>query len=153
MATMTKHGPPMEVTRPRQAWHFARHFIEMCVAMCVGVGLANVVIGVAGAITGLDLREQLPALSLLVLAVFITLPMVAWMRFRGMAWRPILEMCAAGIVAVIVAAGLGLVSASAVAIGSLCGLECVGMLIAMLFRLDLYTGRTGHQMGHATQTA
>ena len=147
MTTIVTQGPPIEPTRPRQVWNFARHFIEMCVAMCVGVALANVIIGAAGASTSHDLRERLPALSLLVLSVFITLPMIAWMRFRRMAWRPILEMCAAGIVVVIVATGLGFVSASAVAIGSLCGLECLGMFAAMLFRLDLYTGRVGHHMG------
>src|SRR5512140_195499 len=101
MDTVTTRSTTRRISTVSQVWTFARHFIEMCVAMCVGVALANVVIGVADAITGRDLPEQLPALSLLVLAVFITLPMVAWMRFRGMAWRPILEMCAAGIVAVI----------------------------------------------------
>jgi hypothetical protein len=28
-----------------------------------------------------------------------------------------------------------------------CGPVCVVMVIVMLFRLDLYTGRTGNQMG------
>lgn len=146
MATVVAEGARSEVPRTLQAWNFARHFIEMCVAMCVGVAVASVILAVANTTTGLDLRAQAPAVSLLVLAVFITLPMVAWMRFRGMPSRPILEMCAAGIVVVIAATALGLVSASAVAIGSLCGLECVGMFAAMLFRLDLYTGRKGHHM-------
>ena len=41
-----------------------------------------------------DLREA-PELALLVLAFNSVLPMAAWMRFRGMAWRPTLEMSGA----------------------------------------------------------
>jgi hypothetical protein len=121
----------------------------MCVAMCIGVALANVTMNAGRAVTGVDVREQSPVVTTAALAVFITLPMVAWMRFRGMAWRPILEMCAVGIAVVIVAGALGVVSTTLVSAGTLCGLECVGMFIAMLFRYDLYSGRTGHLMGHA----
>lgn len=146
----TTIGPaPVAVPRLRQVWNFTRHFIEMCVAMCIGVALANALTAAGGRVTGIDVREQFPALSVAVLAVFITLPMVGWMRFRGMAWRPILEMCAAGIAVVIAAAALGLVSATVVSVGRLCGLECVGMFFAMLFRYDLYSGKTGHHMAHA----
>jgi hypothetical protein len=140
---------PAAAPRSRQAWNFARHYVEMCVAMCIGVALANMIIAVAGTITDGDVREQLPGLTTAALAGFITLPMVAWMRFRGMTWWPILEMCAAGIAVVIGAVALGLVSASVVSAGTLCGLECVGMFVAILFRYDLYSGRTGHQMGRA----
>ena len=149
MATTIGPAPRMAVPRSRQMWNFARHYIEMCVAMCVGVALANVTIRASGTITGVDVREQLPVVTTAALAVFITLPMVAWMRFRGMAWRPILEMCGAGIGVVIVAGALGVVSTTLVSAGTLCGLECIGMFIAMLFRYDLYSGRTGHDMGHA----
>ena len=148
MATTIRSAPPVALPRSRQAWNFARHFVEMCIAMCIGVALANVIIAAAGAATGLDVRAQFPVLTLAALAVFITLPMVAWMRFRAMAWRPILEMCAAGIAVVIAAAGLGLVSATLVSVGTLCGLECLGMFVAMLFRYDLYSGKTGHHMAH-----
>ena len=148
MATTIRSTPLVALPRSRQAWNFARHFVEMCIAMCIGVALANVIIAAAGAATGLDVRGQFPVLTLAALAVFITLPMVAWMRFRAMAWRPILEMCAAGIAVVIAAAGLGLVSATLVSVGTLCGLECLGMFVAMLFRYDLYSGKTGHHMAH-----
>jgi hypothetical protein len=75
-----------------------------------------------------------------------TLPMAVWMRIRGMAWRPTLEMSGAtvALATVMVAlAGLGVVPASSLlewALGfSLPG--CLVMLVAMLFRLDLYAGR------------
>jgi hypothetical protein len=44
-----------------------------------------------------DLRQQSPELALLVIAFDFTLPMALWMRFRGMAWRPTLEMSGATI--------------------------------------------------------
>jgi hypothetical protein len=131
-------------------WNFARHYIEMCIAMCVGVAVANVAAAAVTSATDLDVREQFPVLMVGALAVFITLPMVAWMRFRAMEWRPILEMCAAGMAVVIIAIALGLVSATLVSAGTLCGLECVGMFVAMLFRYDLYSGKTGHHhMAHS----
>lgn len=143
MAAITAHSttPPTAV---RQAWNFGRHFFEMCVAMCIGVALTTMVLRGAAAASGADLRQEWPGLSLLVISIAITLPMAAWMRFRGMDLRPILEMSAAGILAVVVAAWFGIISASSVGVGTVCGLECVAMFAAMLFRLDMYTGRGGH---------
>ena len=144
MAPTIGSGPPVALPRSRQAWNFIRHYIEMCIAMCIGVALANITAAAATSATDLDVREQFPVLMVAALAVFITLPMVAWMRFRAMAWRPILEMCVAGMVVVLAAVALGLVSPTLVSAGAVCGLECVGMLVAMLLRYDLYAGKTGH---------
>jgi len=33
-----------------------------------------------------------------------------------------------------------------------CGPACVVMLVVMLFRLELYTGRAGHHMGYVRHT-
>src|SRR5512132_3487153 len=81
----------------RQVWNFTRHFLEMCIAMCVGGGALNALVFVVGpAQLGYpDLRTTAPELALLLIACLYTLPMGAWMRFRGMAWRPILEMSGA----------------------------------------------------------
>jgi hypothetical protein len=128
----------------RQLWTFARHYIEMCIAMCIGVAATSFLLRSAADASGVDLRQEWPGLSLLAISVGITLPMAAWMRFRGMEWRPIMEMSAAGIVAVMVVAWFGLISASGVKVGTVCGVACVAMFGAMLFRLDMYTGRSGH---------
>ena len=73
-------------TRPglgSQLWHFARHFLEMCAAMCIGGGILNGLVFLAGpALLGYaDLRQQSPELALLVAALLtglvnslITLP-------------------------------------------------------------------------------
>lgn len=139
-------------SRVQEVWMFVRHFLEMCVAMCVGGGLLNALIFVAGpALVGYaDLREEAPALALLVFALIYLAPMVAWMRFRGMPWHPILEMSGAVVALAVVLMGLaasGFISESdlrSLALG-FCGPACAVMLPVMLFRLDLYTGRTQAQ--------
>jgi hypothetical protein len=69
----------------------------MSAAMCIGGGILNGLVFLAGpALLGYaDLREESPELALLVLACNYALPMAAWMRVRGMAWRPTLEMSGA----------------------------------------------------------
>ena len=139
----------------RQVWNFTRHFLEMCVAMCVGGTALTALVFVAGpALLGYpDLRETAPAAAVLIVAVLVTAPMVGWMWFRGMAWRPILEMSAATI-------GLGVVLAVLAVVGVLspadvrgwalvfCGPACLVMLPVMLVRLDMYTGRSGEHAHH-----
>jgi hypothetical protein len=159
-----------QVTTPRpglrsQVWQFARHYLEMCVAMCVGGGILTALLFLAGpTLLGYpDLREQAPELALVVIAFILALPMAVWMRFRGMAWRPTLEMSGAtiGLAIVLVGlAGLGVVPDSSIRewvtgspAPSFCGPACAVMFVVMLFRLGLYTGRTGHHVGHGTYPA
>ena len=136
-------------SRVHEVWMFVRHFLEMCVAMCVGGGLLNALIFAAGpAVVGYpDLREEVPALALLLIALIYLAPMVAWMRFRGMPWRPILEMSGAVVALAVVLVGLaafGVISESDLRSSALgfCGPACLVMVPVMLLRLDLYTGRT-----------
>ena len=72
----------------------------------------------------------------------MTIPMVAWMRYRGHRWQPSLEMAASMIIPTLVA--IALLAADVLSFGALMGLEhvamLVGMLVAMLLRLDEYTG-------------
>jgi hypothetical protein len=144
---MMDHTMTRPHTRLSGAWMFARHFLEMCVAMCVGGFLLNVLIFVAGpAVLGYaDPRETAPSLALLLSAFIYTAPMAAWMRFRGMTWRPILEMSGAVVALALLLiglAGVGVITESdlrSLALG-FCGPACVVMLPVMLFRLDLYTG-------------
>jgi hypothetical protein len=149
-----------KLTVGRQTWNFARHFLEMCVAMCAGGAILALLIFVAvpALLGSANLREQFPELSLLTIALILTLPMAAWMRFRGMEWRPIVEMSVVPIGLAIVwigAAWSGLVSGATLQIefGQFCGISCVGMFVVMLFRLGLYTGRVGHHMAHGTHAA
>jgi hypothetical protein len=77
--------------------HFIRHYVEMVLAMLLGM----VVLGVPaeGALRALgtsshDAYTEVPALMLLGMATTMTVPMVARMRYRGHAWRPNAEMAA-----------------------------------------------------------
>jgi lysylphosphatidylglycerol synthetase-like protein (DUF2156 family) len=95
-----------------------------------------------------DLRTTAPELALFLIACLYTLPMAAWMRLRGMAWRPILEMSGATValaLVLIVLATVGVLSSAALHQWALtfCGPACVLMLPVMLVRRDMYTGRTG----------
>jgi hypothetical protein len=81
------------------------------------------------------------AAMLATMAVTMTAPMVAWMRWRGHRWQPTLEMAAAMVVPTL--AVLGMLALELGDFGLLMGLEHVamlgGMLTAMLARRAEYS--------------
>jgi hypothetical protein len=130
--------------------HFSLHYLEMCLPMCIGFAVGDLVYFWAAGLFGYsEPFRQLPELSVLVVTFTMTAPMVAWMLFRSMARRPIAEMSAAMPILAIVLLGLGWLGIAAKSDLALLehGLMMPVMLIPMLFRLDLYTGRAGH-MAH-----
>jgi hypothetical protein len=143
----------------RQSWNFARHFLEMCIAMCAGGAILSLIVfGMPALIGAPNLREQFPELGLIVIAILLIVPMAAWMLFRGMEWRPIVEMSAipVGLAILMISAvwaGFAPGSTMQIGFGSFCGMSCVGMFVVMFFRLDLYTGRTGHHMSRGAHAA
>lgn len=126
---------------------FALHFLEMCMAMCVGaVALSLLFFGGANLVGYPNLPDTHPLLSTFVLAINLSVPMVAWMRFRGMDWRSTLEMSGATMavgILLIAAAWLGIIS-KASPFEWLRSLACPIMLAVMLLRFNLYSGRSGH---------
>ena len=127
----------------KRAGRFGIHVMEMCIVMCVGLGLLLVTAAVLGFA---DFRQQAPELSALLVATVLAASMVVWMRFRDMAWRPTLEMAGSAVAAgslMVVGHWLGVVPASAL-IESVCGVACVAMIAVMLFRFRLYSGHTSH---------
>jgi hypothetical protein len=135
---------------------FIRHYVEMVVVMFAGM----IVLGVPGeaALRAIgsgtsELRHDAPAVVFLGMAATMTLPMVVWMRYRGHTWQPTLEMAASMIIPTL--AAIALLAAGVLGFGSLMGLEHVamllGMLVAMLLRLDEYAGHAHH--GHQTLAA
>jgi len=138
-----------------QVGHFLGHLGEMTLAMIVGMGAAIAALAVifstvlAATIQGMtrvEVFNQFAVLICLVMVVGMTVPMVAWMRFRGMAWRPVVEMAAAMVVPAIPIIGLFelRVIPGVAACCLYCALTIPAMIVAMLLRLDLYTGRMGH---------
>ncbi len=140
--------------------HFARHYLEMVAAMFIGMGVlwmpAREALGAAG-MSSSELREDAPALMLSVMAATMTVPMVAWMRYRGHGWRPSAEMAAAMLVptaGAIALLGGGLVED----LDALMVIEHVamllGMLVAMLLRPAEYSGarHVQHERRHELAT-
>jgi hypothetical protein len=75
---------------------FWRHFLEMLGAMVVGMIAAGAIfVSVVGVKSWDEVTIQYPTQALLAMAVGMTLPMVLWMRYRGMSWRNSAEMAAA----------------------------------------------------------
>ena len=133
---------------------FALHYVEMVVAMFVGMGLlwlpATVAFGAAGT-SSAELHADAPAVLLLVMAFTMTVPMVAWMRYRGHGWRASAEMAASMFIpafGAIALLGVGLVED----FGMLMTLEHVAMLLAMLGAMLLRPAEYSHGAhGHAEQ--
>jgi hypothetical protein len=131
----------------RQIGHFVVHYFEMCLPMCIGFALGDLVyFWVARQFGYSHPFRQLPELSVLVVTFNMTAPMVVWMLFRGMLRRPTTEMAAAMPILALVLLVLGWLAILPKADLALWehGLMMPVMLVPMLFRIDVYTGRAGH---------
>jgi flagellar biosynthetic protein FliP len=123
--------------------HFLRHYLEMVAAMVAGMvvlGLpAEQGLRLIGSSTD-ALSDSAPWASLLGMATIMTIPMVALMRWRGHAWRPVWEMSASMYVPTFLA--IVLVEAGVLDYMPGMMLEHVvmlpAMLVAMLLRPDEY---------------
>jgi hypothetical protein len=124
--------------------HFIRHYAEMVAAMLLGMAVLSLPTGAALSALGTSISElnrDAPALSLLLMAVTMTVPMVGWMRYRGHGWPASAEMAAAMFVpafGVVVLLWVGLVED----LGTLMAIEhsvmFPGMVLVMLLRRDEY---------------
>jgi hypothetical protein len=126
--------------------HFIRHYVEMVLAMFVGMA----VLGGGLAALGLtDWTDEAPALHLLWMAFTMSAPMVAWMLHRGHGWAPALEMTAAMFVpsaAAIVLFWTGATEDTGTLMAIQHSAMFPAMLVAMLLRLDEYTGGAGRTL-------
>jgi hypothetical protein len=127
--------------RRTAVWAFTRHYLEMVVAMIVGmVALAPVWNWATGAL-GVSAFFHRPDVGALVMATDMTVAMSAWMLYRGHSWAPIAEMAAAmylPFIVLFVPLWMGLVSGHTVMVaGHL--LMLPAMALAMLLRRGEYT--------------
>ncbi|MDT0317812.1 hypothetical protein [Streptomyces millisiae] len=82
-----------DLRRPRRSWRrFALHYVEMILAMFVGMFALDPLWTAAGLDPSYDHE---PELASLLMAFDMSVGMALWMRFRGHAWAPTLEMCGA----------------------------------------------------------
>lgn len=127
---------------------FLVHYFEMCVPMCIGFAIGDVIyFALAGRIGYSEPFEELPVLSMAVVTFTMTAPMTAWMLYRGMPRRAIAEMTATMPVLAVVLLALG--GLGVAEMGNLALLEHAlmmpAMLVPMLFRVDLYAGHMAHR--------
>lgn len=129
--------------------HFVRHYVEMVVVMMLGMLVlgAPVVAALGGFGASMtELRDDAPAVLLLGMAVTMTVPMVAWMMWRGHSTRLNVEMAAAmnaPTVAVLVLLGAGTMTD----LGALMMVEHVAMPLTML--AAMFARRSEYEQHHA----
>jgi hypothetical protein len=132
---------------------FIAHVLEMCMAMCLGAVTLNVLLWGGAALLGYtDSTQRFPELSALVATLTLSLPMAAWMRFRGHEWRHTLEMSGATVVVGLLLIGafwLGVVSQSGLIEWQI-RLACPVMFVVMMLRFGPYSqGHAAHHAAHA----
>lgn len=135
-------------TRVSKAGRFLLHFLEMLLAMFAGMGIFHLLAGLIPASSSwAAVNDSDTLLHNVAMDVFMTVPMLAWMVVRGHGWRHSFEMGVAmlapiAVINLLCSLGLdGYLPWLAEASGPAMFL---GMLAAMLYRRDHYTGRAGH---------
>jgi hypothetical protein len=139
------------MTTPRMwtrtsAGQFVRHYLEMVVAMVVGMVLLAPLESALLNPLGWVAVRAVPELDALVMASNMSVAMVVWMRYRGHGWAATNEMTAAMYLPFLVLFAplwLGLITpATMLAGGHL--LMLAAMAAAMLLRRNEYTGHHQH---------
>jgi flagellar biosynthetic protein FliP len=121
-------------------WRFVRHYLEMVAAMMAGM------VALAVSRPLVDLPDG-TAVELVEMALWMTVPMVAWMRFRGHAWRVCNEMAAAMLLpagAALALLGTGVVGDSHLLVMLEHSVMFPAMFVAMLLRRDEYASHHQH---------
>ena len=128
-------------TRSGSKRAFARHFGEMVLAMFIGMGALGGLAALLFAPAGSSLTDQSGGLRVVVMGASMTVPMIAWMAYRGHPWARSTEMAASMVVPSALAAGLawgGAFDAGA-ALGVQHAVMVPAMLGVMLWRYEHYS--------------
>jgi uncharacterized membrane protein YhaH (DUF805 family) len=138
--TTTIENPAAGWTSRTPRRRFARHFGEMLLAMVVGMMVLGGLAAVAFLAAGSDLNDASGGVQVVIMGVSMTVPMVAWMSYRGHERARSAEMAASMMVPTLVAAVLA--AADALGTHGALALQHVVMIPAMLgvmlWRYDHY---------------
>jgi len=127
--------------------HFLRHLLQMILAMAAGMAIFIVLFRVLLTPTGyVALETQRPLLWFAGMGVFMTVPMIVWMRYyHANSWRQCAEMTGAmlvpsGTIAALVQFGAiayPWLAVSTLSISTHVAM-LLGMIVLMLYRRDHY---------------
>jgi flagellar biosynthetic protein FliP len=142
---------PVRSAGLRAVARFAGHYLEMVVAMLVGMAVLGIPVdAIAGGFGFSNLYHEAPEIGAVVMTAIMTGPMALWMAVRGHDRQMIGEMSLAMIapaIGLIVLARVGVMAASS--IPTLTDpLMYASMLAVMLARWRMYAG-LGHDHGGA----
>ena len=132
-------------------WHFARHYVEMVIAMFLGMALLALPVRFALSAAGTSWAELGHEAMFLAMALEMTVPMVAWMRYRGHGRRANGEMAAAMLLPTF--AAIALLRADVADSGVLMLAEHVGMLLSMLAAMLVRPAEYAHAHGRRRAVA
>jgi hypothetical protein len=139
--TTTRTGSP---TR-----RFILHYVEMVAVMFAGMVVLGAPAGWLMHAAGTSWSRLSPAMMLFGMTVTMAVPMAAWMRYRGHAWRPNAEMAGSMFLptfALMAASGAGVAKGMPLMVVEHAAmLAC--MLVAMLLRREEYACAAGHGPG------
>ena len=127
-------------SRHRSTYRFVCHYAEMVSVMFAGMyALMGPSTGWLLSALGTSWSRLSPAMYTFAMALTMTVPMVAWMRYRGHAWRANIEMAASMLIPTFLVMGvLWTGAAKDLTVPEHAGmLTC--MLVAMLLRRDEYS--------------
>ena len=137
-----------------QIRRFSRHYLEMVIAMFAGMVVLGLpfegVLGLVGSSIS-ELETTAPAVVLAEMGIVMTIPMVAWMRYRGHAWQPTIEMAASMIVPTI--AVVVLLAAGVSDFDGAMAIEHIAMFPAMLAVMLPRWGEYSANHAHHTHAA
>jgi hypothetical protein len=150
-ATAAEKSPPSRTVTP--VGRFLAELGGMCAVMCVGGSIASLVAFQLATWLGYpDLVQQSPYLSIVIVAVCLSLPMAIYMAARGHGRRHNLEMTGTTIGVGLAMVGLvwsGVISTAGLqtwrdVFGLVCGPACLLMIVQMLISFNMYSGRAQH---------
>ena len=139
--TGTDHRIPVAAPHKVRIPPFWRHFLQMLAAMVVGmIATGAIFLSVVGLKTWDQVTLQYPTQALLAMAAGMTIPMVAWMLFRGMGRRNSYEMAAAMVLPVVpFLCFVWFHVTNSAQCGAYCAVTIVAMLGLMFYRRDVYS--------------
>jgi hypothetical protein len=131
----------LEVGHRRHPSPFWRHFLEMLAAMVVGmIATGAIFLSIVGLKTWEQVTIQYPTQTLVAMAGGMSIPMVAWMLYRGMGRRNAYEMAAAMVLPVLPFLCLVWFDVTKSAqCGGYCAATVVAMLLLMGYRRSQYS--------------